>query len=80
MIRQAETPTWIQGDFHFENFGVHGNAKGEIIYDVNDFDEGYLGSYLYDLIRMAVSVQLFAKEAGYDRRAGHCSLYSTLLR
>ncbi|RDB32391.1 DUF2252 domain-containing protein [Exiguobacterium sp. RIT594] len=61
-----ETPTWIQGDLHFENFGVHGNAKGEIIYDVNDFDEGYLGSYLYDLIRMAVSVQLFAEEAGYD--------------
>lgn len=63
-----ETPTWIQGDLHFENFGVHGNAKGEIIYDVNDFDEGYLGSYLYDLIRMAVSVQLFAEEAGYDAK------------
>ena len=62
----GETPTWIQGDLHFENFGVHGNAKGEIIYDVNDFDEGYLGSYLYDLIRMAVSVRLFAEEVGYD--------------
>lgn len=61
-----DKPTWIQGDLHFENFGVHGNAKGEIIYDVNDFDEGYLGSYLYDLIRMAVSVRLFAEEAGYD--------------
>lgn len=52
-----DKPTWIQGDLHFENFGVHGNAKGEIIYDINDFDEGYLGSYLYDLIRMAVSVR-----------------------
>jgi uncharacterized protein (DUF2252 family) len=37
-----DKPTWIQGDLHIENFGVHGNAKGEIIYDVNDFDEGYL--------------------------------------
>ncbi|VWX38343.1 DUF2252 domain-containing protein [Exiguobacterium oxidotolerans] len=62
----VETPTWIQGDLHFENFGVHGNAKGEIIYDVNDFDEGYLGSYLYDVIRMAVSVRLFADEVAYD--------------
>jgi uncharacterized protein (DUF2252 family) len=61
-----DKPTWILGDLHIENFGVQGNAKGDIIYDVNDLDQGYLGSYLYDLIGMAVSVRLFAEKAGYD--------------
>ncbi|WP_114571344.1 DUF2252 domain-containing protein [Exiguobacterium flavidum] len=76
-------PTWIQGDLHFENFGVHGNALGEVVYDVNDFDEGYLGSYLYDVLRMAVSVQLFAEECGHDPRAGieaFCQSYLDQLR
>ncbi|MBM7865492.1 DUF2252 domain-containing protein [Heliobacterium gestii] len=51
-------PTWLQGDLHFENFGAFQDRKGNIVYDVNDFDEGYLGSYLYDLMRMTVSIVL----------------------
>lgn len=62
-------PTFIQGDLHFENFGVFGDGGGNIIYDVNDFDEGYLGSYLYDVMRMAISVDLFARETGFDSKA-----------
>lgn len=53
-----EKPTWIQGDLHFENFGAFQNESGNIVYDINDFDEGFLGSYLYDLLRMAVSIGL----------------------
>ncbi|MBY9078361.1 DUF2252 domain-containing protein [Paenibacillus sp. HN-1] len=60
-----ERPTWIQGDLHFENFGAFRNEDGELVYDVNDFDEGYLGSYLYDLIRMSVSIVLVCRELGY---------------
>ena len=55
----ADKPTWIQGDLHMENFGAFQNEKGEIVYDVNDFDEGYIGSYLYDILRMSVSIALF---------------------
>lgn len=54
-----DKPTWIQGDLHMENFGAFQNEKGEIVYDVNDFDEGYIGSYLYDILRMSVSIVLF---------------------
>ncbi|MZP28835.1 DUF2252 domain-containing protein [Heliobacterium undosum] len=53
-----QQPTWIQGDLHFENFGAFQDRKGDIVYDVNDFDEGYLGSYLYDLLRMGASIVL----------------------
>ncbi|WP_047374891.1 DUF2252 domain-containing protein [Exiguobacterium sp. ZOR0005] len=59
-------PTFIQGDLHFENFGVFEDGAGTIIYDVNDFDEAYIGSYLFDVLRMAISVDLFAAESGFD--------------
>lgn len=54
-----DKPTWIQGDMHIENFGAFQNEQGEIVFDVNDFDEGYVGSYLYDVLRMSVSIALF---------------------
>ncbi|BCG59032.1 DUF2252 domain-containing protein [Paenibacillus sp. URB8-2] len=60
-----ERPTWIQGDLHFENFGAFRNEDGNLVYDVNDFDEGYVGSYLYDLLRMSVSTVLVCRELGY---------------
>lgn len=59
-----DKPTWIQGDLHMENFGAFQNELGEIVYDVNDFDEGYVGSYLYDVLRMSVSIALAAEAQG----------------
>ncbi|MNO20808.1 hypothetical protein D3C76_105670 [compost metagenome] len=60
-----DRPTWIQGDLHFENFGAVRSSDGDIVYDVNDFDEGYVGSYLYDLLRMAGSIALVGRQLGY---------------
>lgn len=57
-----EKPTWIMGDMHMDNFGAFQNEKGEIVYDVNDFDEGYVGSYFYDVIRMSISIGLYMDE------------------
>ena len=34
---------WIQGDLHAENFGTYMDGDGVFIFDVNDFDEAYLG-------------------------------------
>ncbi|MCX7920788.1 MAG: DUF2252 domain-containing protein [Clostridia bacterium] len=61
-----DRPTWIQGDLHFENFGAFKNGEGELVYDINDFDEGYIGSYLYDVLRMTVSIVLVAQIQGYS--------------
>lgn len=70
-------PTWIQGDLHFENFGAFRNERGTLVYDVNDFDEGYLGSYLYDLLRMSVSIALVGrlKMLPYDRQISSIEAY-----
>lgn len=61
-----DKPTWIQGDLHLENFGAFQNEQGEIVYDVNDFDEGYIGSYLYDVLRMCVSIALYCDEQSFS--------------
>ena len=54
---------WIQGDLHAENYGTYMNSQGKLVFDVNDFDEAYLGHYTWDLQRMSASLALlgFAK-------------------
>jgi len=54
---------WIQGDLHAENYGTYMNSAGCLVFDVNDFDEAYVGHYTWDLQRMAASLALlgFAK-------------------
>jgi len=49
---------WIQGDLHAENYGTYLNDAGIIVFDVNDFDEAYLGHFTWDLKRMAASLSL----------------------
>jgi len=47
---------WIQGDLHAENFGTYMDGSGVLIFDVNDFDEAYVGHFTWDLKRFAASV------------------------
>ena len=49
---------WIHGDLHVENFGTYLNDDGRLVFDVNDFDEAYLGHYTWDLQRFAASLAL----------------------
>ncbi len=49
---------WIHGDLHVENFGTYLNSDGRLIFDVNDFDEAYLGRFTWDLQRFAASLAL----------------------
>ncbi|KZB86078.1 DUF2252 domain-containing protein [Amycolatopsis regifaucium] len=51
---------WIQGDLHAENFGSYMDSSGTLVFDVNDFDEAYLGCFTWDLKRLAASVALLA--------------------
>lgn len=49
---------WIHGDLHVENFGTYLNSDGRLTFDVNDFDEAYLGRFVWDLQRFAGSLAL----------------------
>jgi uncharacterized protein (DUF2252 family) len=49
---------WIHGDLHAENFGTYMNSSGQLVFNVNDFDEAYVGPFTWDLKRFAASVAL----------------------
>jgi uncharacterized protein (DUF2252 family) len=49
---------WIHGDLHVENFGTYLNSDGRLTFDVNDFDEAYVGRFTWDLQRFAASLAL----------------------
>ncbi len=49
---------WIQGDLHAENFGTYMDGDGVLIFDVNDFDEAYVGHFTWDVTRFAASMAL----------------------
>jgi uncharacterized protein (DUF2252 family) len=49
---------WIHGDLHAENFGTYMNSEGVLTFDVNDFDEAYVGAFSWDLRRFVASLAL----------------------
>ncbi|TXK42830.1 DUF2252 domain-containing protein [Nonomuraea sp. C10] len=57
-LDRATSRVWIHGDLHAENFGTYMNASGVLVFNVNDFDEAYVGPYTWDLKRFAASVAL----------------------
>lgn len=51
---------WIQGDLHAQNFGTYMNDDGVFVFDVNDFDEAYVGHFTWDVKRLVASLALLA--------------------
>jgi uncharacterized protein (DUF2252 family) len=60
---------WIHGDLHAENFGTYMDANGRLVFNVNDFDEAYVGPFTWDLKRLVASLALlgYAKALGDDQ-------------
>ena len=54
----ATTRPIILADMHMYNFGSFDNNRGELVYDMNDFDQTFIGDYHVDLWRTATSVVL----------------------
>lgn len=52
----------IIGDIHTENYGTFRSVTGDIVFDINDFDETANSLYEYDVRRLAVSLILAALE------------------
>jgi uncharacterized protein (DUF2252 family) len=48
----------ICGDLHLENFGAYRDDDGELLYDINDFDEAVVAPCSLDLVRCATSILL----------------------
>ncbi|BBY26805.1 DUF2252 domain-containing protein [Mycolicibacterium sediminis] len=60
---------WIQGDLHAQNFGTYMDGAGKLIFDVNDFDEAYVGRFTWDLQRFAASIALMCWQKALSDQA-----------
>ena len=52
------------GDAHVRNLGAYAAPDGQLVFDLNDFDETIAGPWEWDLKRMATSLVLAGREAG----------------
>ncbi|MEV3959280.1 DUF2252 domain-containing protein [Nocardia sp. NPDC050193] len=52
------------GDAHAGNFGLYGTSRGEIVMDINDFDDTVAGPWEWDLERLAASLVLAGRVGG----------------
>jgi len=50
------------GDLHVENFGTWRDTDGRLVWGINDFDETCLYPYTMDLVRLATSALMAARE------------------
>jgi uncharacterized protein (DUF2252 family) len=57
---------WICGDSHGENVGTVPDAKGAVVFGMNDFDEAVVGNPAHDVARMALSLTVAMRGAGHD--------------
>ena len=62
---------WLTGDLHLENFGVYrpqpptDDAKSAaVVFDVNDFDDAFVGPQRLDVLRLLTSTVLAARTWG----------------
>ena len=60
--------TMIDGDAHINNFGLYGTPQRDIVVDLNDFDEAVFGPWEWDLKRLVASVNVAARENGFNKR------------
>jgi len=57
-LNEKTSRVWIQGDLHAENFGTYLNGAGQFVFDVNDFDEAYVGPFSWDVKRFCAGLAL----------------------
>jgi uncharacterized protein (DUF2252 family) len=71
LARTATTgiPVIISGDAHLHNFGLYATPEGDVVFDLNDFDESVPGPWEWDLKRLVASVSVAGREIGLNGRA-----------
>jgi uncharacterized protein (DUF2252 family) len=73
----------LDGDAHFNNFGLFGTPDAQVVVDLNDFDEVCIGPWEWDLKRLTASIEVAGRQIGLNQAmrmhavsgatAGYCS-------
>ena len=61
----------VCGDAHLGNFGFYASPEGELVIDLNDFDEAHPGSWEWDLRRLVASIFVAGRENGASEEECH---------
>ncbi|MBT9588542.1 DUF2252 domain-containing protein [bacterium] len=56
------------GDMHVANFGVFASAERNLVFGINDFDEGHRGAWEWDLKRLVASAVVAGRFLGGNER------------
>jgi uncharacterized protein (DUF2252 family) len=64
----------ICGDGHLGNFGFYASPEGELVIDLNDFDEAHPGCWEWDLRRLVASIWVAGRENGRTEEQCHASV------
>jgi uncharacterized protein (DUF2252 family) len=63
--------TQLCGDAHIENLGAYTGADGNLVFDINDFDETMRGPFEWDVKRLATSILLAGQQIKIRNRSAH---------
>ena len=55
------------GDAHLSNFGAFASPERTLLFDLNDFDETLPGPFEYDVMRLAASLTIAARNSGFGK-------------
>jgi uncharacterized protein (DUF2252 family) len=58
----------VCGDAHLGNFGFYASPEGELVIDLNDFDEAHPGGWEWDLRRLVASIWVAGRENSSSER------------
>lgn len=61
----------ICGDSHLGNFWFYASPEGELVIDLNDFDEAHPGAWEWDLRRLTASIWVAGRENGASEEQCH---------
>lgn len=53
------------GDAHISNFGLYASPERRLLFDLNDFDEGGLAPWEWDVKRLAASIVVGGRDRGF---------------
>ncbi len=56
------------GDCHLMNFGIYATPERNLVFDLNDFDETLPAPFEWDVKRLAASIVVAARSAGFTRK------------
>jgi uncharacterized protein (DUF2252 family) len=72
--------TQLCGDAHLSNFGVFASPERQLVFDLNDFDETYVGPWEWDVKRLASSLVVAGRENGFSAKQTRKVVTATLRR